>query len=307
MPKQSIFAPFQKTKQLIGDDRLSLTTQMDSQCLVAIMKIPRRTLQRLLMGNAIVIGLHIATGCATRAPELVSEQSTQAVLWLQNAGEYQALCYQAFNTAKDAVDQAKQTEPWAVVVDLDETMIDNSPYAAWLLLNQTSYQPATWAVWCESAEAPAIPGALEFAHYVIKQGGALFYVSNREHSTFDATQKNLRQLGFPEVHEASMLLKKETSNKQPRFQKITDAGYHIVLMLGDNLNDFPELDTWHKNNAQRNASAATNQSSFGPRCIVLPNPSYGDWESGMIDGYHKLSSEEKLLVRQGNLKAWSGK
>lgn len=271
------------------------------------MKNSRLTPQRLLMGSALLGGLLIATGCATRAPERVSNQSTQAVIWLQNAGEYEALCYQAFNTAKDAVDQVKQTEPWAVVVDLDETMVDNSPYAAWLLLNQKSYQPDTWAAWCEAAEAPAIPGALEFAHHVIKQGGALFYVSNRKHSTFKATQKNLRQLGFPQVNERSMLLQKETSNKQPRFQKITDAGFHIKLMLGDNLNDFPELDTWNKGNAQRNALAAADESKFGTRYIILPNPSYGDWESGLINGYHKLSAEEKLRVRRRNLKAWSGK
>ncbi|MGJ8652544.1 MAG: 5'-nucleotidase, lipoprotein e(P4) family [Opitutaceae bacterium] len=270
------------------------------------MKTPRRTLQRLIMSSAIVVGIQITTGCATRAPELVSEQSTQAVLWMQNAGEYQALCYQAFNTAKDAVDQAKQTKPWAVVVDLDETMIDNSPYAAWLLLNQTSYQPDTWAAWCEAAEAPAIPGALEFANYVINQGGSLFYVSNREHITFEATQKNLRELGFPEVNETHMFLKKETSNKQPRFQRITDAGYDIVLILGDNLNDFPELNTWHKSNADRNASTIAHQSKFGPRCIVLPNPSYGDWESGLTDGYHILSPENKLRLRQDKLRTWSG-
>jgi 5'-nucleotidase (lipoprotein e(P4) family) len=265
-------------------------------------------LQHFLIALTFLAALQLLSGCATHAPERISDQNTQAVVWMQNSGEYEALCYQAFNAAKKAVDQAKQTQTqrWAVVVDLDETMIDNSPYAAWLLLNQTSYQPATWDAWCEAAEAPAIPGAYDFAQHVVAQGGKLFYVSNRSHDTFDATQKNLRQLGFPEVNETSLLLLKETSNKQARLQKITDAGYRIVLMLGDNLNDFPELDTWHKSNAERNTSAAANQSAFGQRYIVLPNPSYGDWESGMIDGYHKLSAQEKLNVRRDSLKAWSG-
>lgn len=255
-----------------------------------------------------VATLQFLTGCATRPTERLSDQNTQAVVWLQNSGEYQALCYQAFNMAEKAVDELKQTQtqPWAVVVDIDETMLDNSPYAAWLLINQTSYQPSTWADWCDAAEAPAIPGALKFAKHVSAHGGALFYVSNRSHSTFDATLKNLRELGFPEVNETTLLLKKESSNKQTRFQTITDAGYQIVLMLGDNLNDFPELETWHKENTKRNAAGAARQPDFGQRFIVLPNPSYGDWEAGLIYGYHTLSAEEKLEVRQNNLKPWSG-
>jgi 5'-nucleotidase (lipoprotein e(P4) family) len=272
------------------------------------MQNTRRTLQRVSIGFTVAIAFQFLTGCVTRAPERVVDQGTQAVLWLQNAGEYEALCYQAFNAAKQSVDQAKktQTQPWAVVVDLDETMLDNSPYAAWCLHNKKSYTPATWAAWCEAAEAPAIPGALDFAHHVIAQGGALFYVSNRSHESFDATVKNLRALNFPEVNANRVFLQTGTSNKQPRFQQVTDAGFKIVLMVGDNLNDFPEISTWHQNNALRNQAPAANQAEFGQRFIVLPNPSYGDWEAGMADGYHKLSAEEKLKVRSESLKAWSG-
>ncbi|MBT61626.1 MAG: 5'-nucleotidase, lipoprotein e(P4) family [Puniceicoccaceae bacterium] len=273
------------------------------------MKKTTHSLKRLLISSAAVAAsLQFLTGCVTHAPERISDQSTQAVLWLQNSGEYQALCYQAFNAAKDAVDQAKasQTKPWAVVVDLDETMLDNSPYAAWLLHNQDSYASATWTAWCEAAEAPAIPGALEFAKYVIAQGGALFYVSNRSDEVFDATVKNLQALGFPEPTANRVFLKTDTSNKQARFQKVTDAGYEIVLMIGDNLNDFPEIGTWHQANEPRNQATASYQSAFGQRFIVLPNPSYGDWEAGMAADYHALSAKEKLQVRRESLQAWSG-
>ena len=272
------------------------------------MQKTQSTLQRVSIGFAVAIAFQFLTGCVTRTPERMVDQSTQAVLWLQNSGEYQALCYQAFNAGKRAVDQAKetQTQPWAVVVDLDETMIDNSPYAAWLLLNNKSYQSATWARWCEAAEAPALPGALEFAQYVTSQGGALFYVSNRSHDSFDATVENLQKLGFPEPNASRVFLQTDSSNKQARIQRVIDAGYNIVLMMGDNLNDFPEIGTWHKANAKRNQATSAHQAAFGQRFIVLPNPSYGDWEAGMIDGYHELSAEEKLRVRRDSLKPWSG-
>lgn len=249
------------------------------------------------------------TACVTTsAPDRLVEQSTQSVLWLQNAGEYQALCHQAFNAGKTAVDQIKatQTQPWAIMVDLDETMIDNSPYAAWLLLNNDSYAPATWKAWCEAAEAPAIPGAVDFANYVTAQGGAVFYVSNRTIDTLEVTMQNLRQLNFPEVNASRVFLQTNTSNKQARLQQIEDAGYQVELFVGDNLNDFPELGTWHQNNATRNQAMAAKSEKFGKRLIVLPNPSYGDWEGGMSDGYHGLSEEEKIQVRRESLKAWSG-
>jgi 5'-nucleotidase (lipoprotein e(P4) family) len=257
---------------------------------------------------AITCALPYMIGCATKAPERLVDQSTQAALWTQNAGEYQALCYQTFNLAKLAVDRAKGTEtgPWAVVVDLDETMLDNSPYAAWRLLHGKPFEPATWDAWCRAELTPSMPGSLDFARHVISQGGALFYVSNRSDATYEATRSNLIELGFPEVNDLRLLLKSDTSNKQPRFQAIADSGYSIVLMLGDNLNDFPELETWHKGNAERNATLAEHQSDFGDRFIVFPNPSYGDWEGGLVSGYHKLTAEEKLAVRREKLCAWSG-
>lgn len=267
-------------------------------------------LQKLsrLCGIVIAIALPFMIGCATKAPQRMVDQNTQSVIWMQNAGEYQALCYQAFNVAKQSVDRAKETETskWAVVVDLDETMLDNSPYAAWQLLHGQPYEPATWDAWCRGESTPAMPGSLDFARYVIEQGGALFYVSNRSDATFEATRSNLIELGFPQVNDQRLLLKTDTSNKQPRFQIISDSGYNIVLMLGDNLNDFPELETHHKENSERNSGLADRQADFGHRFIVFPNPSYGDWEGGLVSGYHKLTAEEKLTLRRESLSAWGG-
>jgi 5'-nucleotidase (lipoprotein e(P4) family) len=270
------------------------------------------TLRLLKIGGLTACLLHLLTGCATVPPaERLLDQSTQATLWMQQAGEYQALCYQAFNLGKQAVDAAHATHsststPWAVMVDLDETMVDNSPYAAWQLLNKEAYAEESWEAWVRSETTEALPGALDFAHYVVAQGGKLFYVSNRLDQSFAATQANLQALGFPEVTEETLLLKSGSSNKQARLDRIGQAGYQVVLMMGDNLNDFPELGTYHQANARRNATVAEHGADFGNRFILLPNPSYGDWEAGMAEGYYSLSVEDRLKLREQVLKSWPG-
>jgi len=251
-----------------------------------------------------------ATSLAKTAPQTtdLAAQNTQAVLWMQNAGEYRALCYQAYNTAMMAFDlaKAKHQGKLAVMVDLDETMLDNSPYAAWQIQHHQPYETVSWNNWVNAVQTPALPGAVAFANYVTKQGGTMFYVSNRSDRTFDATKANLIKAGFPNVSNVTLRLKKETSDKAPRMQSIEAEGYKVVLLLGDNLNDFPELHTYHQLNTERNAIADAHQQEFGHRFILLPNPSYGDWEPGLGKGYYQLSEEQKAQLRNDSLRPWNG-
>jgi 5'-nucleotidase (lipoprotein e(P4) family) len=101
-------------------------------------------------------------------------------------------------------------------------------------------------------------------------------------------------------------LKTDSSNKQARFDAIKNAGYNVVLYIGDNLNDFGGA-TWHQGNAQRQGFVENNHARFGTQFIVLPNPLYGDWESGMAENYNKLTPEQQLSVREARLRAWNGK
>ncbi len=123
--------------------------------------------------------------------------------WVQQSGEYRALAYQAFNVAKMSFDhfksQAKQDnskEKLAVVVDLDETMINNSAYAAWQIKHGQGYSSKTWGKWEQAAKAKAIPGAIEFSKYIDSHGGTVFYVSNRSETNLKETIKNLKKLGL---------------------------------------------------------------------------------------------------------------
>ncbi|MFQ6371609.1 5'-nucleotidase, lipoprotein e(P4) family [Shewanella sp. YIC-542] len=255
--------------------------------------------------------LFVAAGVSAKTVPVttdLAQQNTQAVLWMQHAGEYRALCYQAYNTAMMAFDAAKarNSGKLAVMVDLDETMLDNTPYAAWQIQQHKPYESASWNKWVNAVQTPALAGAVAFANYVTKQGGTMFYVSNRSVRTFEATKANLLQAGFPNVSDVTLRLKRETSDKAPRLQSIEADGYKVVLFLGDNLNDFPELNTYHQLNEVRNATVDAHQQAFGQRFVLLPNPSYGDWEPGLGKGYYQLSDEQKAQLRNNSLKPWNG-
>jgi 5'-nucleotidase (lipoprotein e(P4) family) len=264
-----------------------------------------------LYGTGALILLALS-GCAQQAKSdagaQLNDQSVMALNWFQQSGEYQALAYQAFTTATYAFDKAQSLtgKQKAVVVDLDETMIDNSAYSAWQVKANKPFDDKSWSRWTQAKQAKAIPGAVSFAQYVDSHGGIMFYVSNRSQQDYAATAANLQRLGFPNVNEKTLRLNTTTSNKQARFDAIKNEGYNIVLYIGDNLNDFGAA-TYHQGNAERRNFVNSNHTLFGTQFIVLPNPLYGDWESGLASNYNKLTPEQKLQVRDQALKAWDGK
>ncbi|WP_038914317.1 5'-nucleotidase, lipoprotein e(P4) family [Dickeya zeae] len=250
------------------------------------------------------------TGCSTpsqQAQTTLSNQSVLALNWFQQSGEYQALCYQAFNSARVAFDAAPVTagKKKVVVVDLDETMLDNSAYSGWQAKEHQPFSPASWSRWSHARQALAVPGAVEFARYVNSHGGQMLYVSNRLESEATDTRENMLKLGFPDVNSQTLWLSKGSSNKQARFDEISAKGNQIVLYVGDNLNDFGAA-TYHKLNDERRAFVSANRAKFGTQFIVLPNPLYGDWESGLSNNYNALTPEQKLQVRSQQMRVWNG-
>ncbi len=274
-------------------------------------------LHRLSPALGLTLGL-LLSGCAPHqqaaAPETaqqkLTEQTVFAVNWMQQSGEISALSYQAFNTAETAFTQARAEAGLkkAVVVDLDETMIDNTAYAGWQIKHGQPFTDATWSKWTQAREARALPGAVEFSHYVIEHGGRIFYVSNRDQADFAATVDNLKALGFADVSPQTVLLKPigGSSNKTARFGLVERQGYDIVVYVGDNLNDFSG-EPYHKLNTERRDFVNRHQDEFGRKYIVLPNPSYGDWEGGLSKDYWPASDEQKVKIREGKVDAWDGK
>ncbi|WP_413173329.1 5'-nucleotidase, lipoprotein e(P4) family [Anabaena azotica] len=275
----------------------------------------------------------------------LNQQGMLAVNWVQQSGEYRALTYQAFNLAKLTFDTAKSKKiarP-AIIVDIDETVLDNSPYQAGLLDSNKGYETTTWNQWIKAEKAKAVPGAVEFVNYVNKNGGQVFFISNRNAKSVKtsklndletSTINNLKAVGFTEANENTVLLKgeftktingKEDNSKQWRIDAIQNGiadktKYTIVALIGDNLNDFDE--TAGNNNQQRRDFVDKNRNLYGilnatnkgviqPAYIAIPNPMYGNWEIGMYNpkAFNKQSAfnmtpAERNQQRNESLTRW---
>jgi len=236
----------------------------------------------------------------------LNEQLTLATLWYQTSAEMRAISYQAFNLARMRFDMDLQAKSGgkkrAVIVDIDETVLDNSPYEAGMIGRDYGYSKG-WQEWCAAGQARALPGAIDFLTYVDGRGGAVFYLSNRKERDRAGTMKNLQTLGFPQVIDEHVLLRTETGDKEPRRQAVA-AGHRIVLLMGDNLGDFDSIFRG-ASVARRAGAADLLKNSWGDRFIVLPNPMYGDWEGAVYEGNWKLSPEDKSDARKDALDTWN--
>jgi 5'-nucleotidase (lipoprotein e(P4) family) len=236
----------------------------------------------------------------------LNEQLVMATLWMQSSAEFRALSYQAFNVAAMNLDSflAAYTgsKPVAIIVDADETVIDNSAYEAWLIGQDFGYSSETWTPWMEAAEATAMPGAKEFLNYVAAKGVEVFYVTNRKMVGYEGTKKNLMALGFPNVDEKHLLLRTDSSDKQARRDMVT-KDYEVALVLGDNLNDFTS-NFRKKTVDERFVETDKIKDQWGTRFIVLPNPTYGEWEGAVYEGNWGASAAEKDQMRKSYLRKW---
>jgi 5'-nucleotidase (lipoprotein e(P4) family) len=236
----------------------------------------------------------------------VKEQNdylTMSTLWYQRASECRALYYQAFNFAKQSLvvnlAESKNDMPKAVVVDIDETVLDNSPFEAYSVRTGKPYSNELWHEWTGKAAARATPGALDFLKFAETKGVETFYISNRSVSETAVTLQNLKALGFPFADEAHILLKTDTSVKTVRRNKISET-HDILILAGDNIGDFDELFEDRKQNSGFETVDA-HKSDFGKRFIILPNPMYGSWERVAFKGQKGLSSKEMNNLRKDAL------
>ncbi len=236
----------------------------------------------------------------------LNEQLVLPALWMQTSAEYRALCYQTYNLARMNLDQILSTyigeKPLAIIVDADETVIDNSAYEAFLIGNDFGYSSDTWNPWMAAAEAKAIPGAVEFLNYANQKTVEIFYITNRRIVGYDGTALNLKELGFPNVDKKHLLLRTDTGNKQPR-RDIVAKDYNIAFLMGDNLNDFLNVFAG-KSMVERLAETDKLKQEWGKKFIVLPNPMYGEWVGAIYDYNWGASAEKKDTMRKNNLRRW---
>jgi 5'-nucleotidase (lipoprotein e(P4) family) len=242
----------------------------------------------------------------TTNPPTVDELKVLPVLFQQQAAEYRALCYQAFNLAELRINCIKKREirkgHLAIITDLDETILDNSYSEANLIREGKSYSSASWKKWTDLSAATAVPGAVDFLKYVHKKGIEIYYISNRKTEELASTLKNLQKLGLPNADEAHILLATPDSPKEVRRQLVM-RDHKVVMLLGDNLNDFAAIFE-KKSIDERFKSTEYFRKEWGNKFIVLPNPVYGEWENALYDYNFKLSPEEKKEIRLKLLKGY---
>ena len=233
-----------------------------------------------------------------------------AVLWQQTSGERRALSYQAFNLARMMLDRdlrmnRSQRKPPAIIVDLDETILDNGRAEGMYLKNRVNFNQKDWTEWVNRAEATAVPGAVEFLRYAASRRVTVFYITNRNDAQKAGTATNLKKLGFPNVSDQTLLVQTDLKNssKEPRRQSV-GAKYRIVLLMGDDLNDFSGVFEISKTVNDRAAVADRYKEEFGRRFIVLPNAMYGNWESAIYGYNFKLTEAEKAEKRKSVRKSY---
>jgi 5'-nucleotidase (lipoprotein e(P4) family) len=278
---------------------------------------------------AALLALVVALGCATpqvarQAPDPPASDLLNAVLWMQRSVEFKASALTAFALARIRLDQALADPSWtgapreqtgayqslppAVILDVDETILDNSGYQAWMALRGTSFDPKTWNAYVNTVTSLAIPGALEFARYADAKGVKVFYVSNRTAEEEPATRKNLEKLGFPMGGGVDTML---MTRKQPDWgsakgtrRAFVAKSYRVLLNVGDNLGDF--VDDYRGTEAERMKVLEQHRERWGREWIVIANPAYGSFESAPFGHDFKLSDGERRRLKRAVLDAWPG-
>jgi len=242
----------------------------------------------------------VATTPAAPATVLQPYGPAWAALWQQRSSEYKALCFQAYNIARVRLDESlsqSASQPLAIVTDIDETVLDNSPYTVHTSLKGQGYSEKTWAEWTAKASADTVPGALSFLQYAATKGIHVFYISNRAETERNVTLQNLQRWHFPDADNEHLLLKTIGSGKESRRAQVAKT-HQIILLMGDNLGDFSEM--FDKQPVDKR-TALTQQSAadFGNRFIVLPNPMYGDWLPAMFEyNYKRRAGEMDSLLKK---------
>jgi 5'-nucleotidase (lipoprotein e(P4) family) len=239
-------------------------------------------------------------------PVMLAAQNTyeglNSVMWMQTSSEYRAMTLQTYRAAEGHLLRAladstwtatlEQTQPSAalppaVILDLDETVVDNSPLQARLTATHTTFSDEVWRAWVKEVRAGLVPGAAQFLALAQAHGIAIFYVTNREcdpAKSDDPTVALLRRHNLPFSSER-LRCKTESSDKSPRRRAIA-RGHRVIMLIGDDYNDFL---TAGSSVEARAAAVAPYERFFGERWFMLPNPTYGSWERAV--GY---TVKEKL-------------
>ena len=276
---------------------------------------------RTLALGALTIGL--GAGIA-QAQEPQPNDALLATLWTQRSVEFKGNALTIYALAQIRLDEALadkkrtaapveqkgdyQNLPPAVVLDVDETVLDNSPYEVWLLKNNTSFSTKTWNEFCGAQISRAVPGAVEFTKYADSKGVKVFYVTNRDVATEKDTRENMQKLGYPMGGNVDTFLmqneQKDWGSKKGTRRAAIAKDYRIVLEFGDNFGDFD--DRYGTSEADRLRIFDENKERWGHDWLVIANPTYGSFEAAPFGFDYKKSDADKRKAKWDVLDSWVG-
>ncbi|NGP89058.1 5'-nucleotidase, lipoprotein e(P4) family [Fodinibius halophilus] len=251
----------------------------------------------------------VIAGCSSSATVL-DHPATNSTLWMQNAAEYHALTTSVYKTAGanlalavedsywsayagDKKDEY-QSKPPAIILDVDETVLNNAPFQARMVKQNSDFNITDWNQWVMEAQATAIPGALTFTKRASQKGIAIYYLTNREAKVEEGTRKNLRKLGFPLSEDEDRILSKNerqnwTSAKTERRSYVAQK-HRILMLFGDDLNDF--ISAKNISQQERTELVTKHLEKWGKKWFILPNPAYGSWESALYGFDNSLTPNQ---------------
>ena len=271
----------------------------------------------------------VPTGAESNSPAvdatatIGADDNLNAVAWVQTSVEYDAITTQTYRAAAQLLDRALKDADWnalvpgeraraagrlppAIVFDVDETVLDNSPYQARLVIDGGEYNEATWGAWVEERKAQPLPGVVDFAREANRRGITLIYLSNRATHLQDATLANLRNVGLPVKDDTVFLglgtvvdgCEQEGSDKTCRRQLVASR-YRVLMQFGDQLGDF--VPVLVNTPSGRDALHAEFGSWFGQRWWMLPNPTYGSWEPALFDNNYRQPRDARRQAKRAAL------
>jgi acid phosphatase len=244
-----------------------------------------------------------------------ADDNLNAVAWSQTAIEHDLIYLQTYRDAESRLLPALSDKQWdalpkddrlapvkglkpAVVLDIDETVLDNSPYQARLIKSGGEFNEADWAAWCKEERARALPGVVEFTRFAASHGIAVIYISNRAKDLDQATLSNLRKAGLPvSGPEAFLGLGtfvedcEQVGTEKGCRRQLVSRKYRVLMQFGDQIGDFV---TVLANNAEGRQKAMSSYMGWvGTRWFVLPNPTYGSWEPALFNNDWSAPREER--------------
>ena len=279
---------------------------------------------RNVLALGAVIGALLTSGLAQAQTATPANDALLATLWTQRSVEYKANALTVFALARLRLDEALADKNWtaapaeqkadyqalppAVVLDVDETLLDNSRYQVWMLKNDQTFSTKSWNQFCAAQISTAIPGAVEFTKYAESKGVKVFYITNRGVETEKDTRENMARLGFPMGGNVDTFLMQgenpEWSSAKGTRRAVVTRDYRVLLNIGDNFGDFD--DRYRTSESERAKAFESDMVYWGRQWLMIANPTYGSFDTATYGHDFKKPREEQRKAKWDVLEMWSG-